>query len=543
MYRALPARLWALLIWSILIAASLSVRPLLPVDETRYAAVAWEMWLGHDYLVPHLNGETYSHKPPLLFWLMVLGWKLFGVNDWTTRIITPLFSLATLYISSRVARLLWPRRKKTEELSLLILSGSLAWIAYSTLTMFDVMLAFFVILGIYSLLPPADARPSFRRWLLLGCAIGGGALTKGPVILLHLMPAALLAPYWQTIEKINFRWTRWYGGIALGISIGTLIALSWAIPAGIQGGEVYRNAIFFSQTRGRLVESFAHQYPWWWYFQILPLLLLPWLLLKPFWSGLKHLTLRDSGIRFCAAWIAPVFIAFSLVSGKRIHYLLPLLPALSLLLARAASEVGDSRRWERAHWVVAVIFGLSGCILFSLPWLNDYFQWRAELSSISPVWGGMLCLSAFILGSAKARDAQESVFYVSLATVLAMLIVSSGFFSLKARHFDTREAALKVSSLMSENREIAYFTGKYHGQYHYTGRLTRPMTVISETASLRAWAQAHSAGYILVEFRESDPLPKSVFSHYYPVKSHYLGLLPATALNDNPKLGSLMVPW
>ncbi len=52
------------------------LRPLWPVGETRYASVAWEMWQRGDFLVPHLNGELYSHKPPLLFWLMHAGWAV-----------------------------------------------------------------------------------------------------------------------------------------------------------------------------------------------------------------------------------------------------------------------------------------------------------------------------------------------------------------------------------------------------------------------------------------------------------------------------------
>src|ERR1041384_413331 len=55
--------------WALVVGAALAFRPLLPVDETRYAAVGWEMWLRRDLLVPHLNGVPYSDKPPLLFWL------------------------------------------------------------------------------------------------------------------------------------------------------------------------------------------------------------------------------------------------------------------------------------------------------------------------------------------------------------------------------------------------------------------------------------------------------------------------------------------
>ena len=70
-----------LLSWTVLfllwLAATLSgllTRPLIPVDELRYAAVAWEMWARGDFLVPYLNGAPYSHKPPLFFWIIHAGW-------------------------------------------------------------------------------------------------------------------------------------------------------------------------------------------------------------------------------------------------------------------------------------------------------------------------------------------------------------------------------------------------------------------------------------------------------------------------------------
>ena len=77
-----------------LAALQLWLRPLLPVDETRYIGVAWEMWQRGDLLVPWLNGEPYSHKPPLYFWLIHAGWWLFGVNDWWPRSVAALVSLA-----------------------------------------------------------------------------------------------------------------------------------------------------------------------------------------------------------------------------------------------------------------------------------------------------------------------------------------------------------------------------------------------------------------------------------------------------------------
>ncbi len=531
MYQSLSVRLWIFLLWSVLTTASLYIRPLFPVDETRYAAVAWEMWFRDDFLVPYLNGETYSHKPPLLFWLMQLSWWLFSVNDWSLRLISPLFSLATVFLSGTVARILWPERKRVEALTPLLLLGSFFWMVYSTLTMFDMMLAFFALLGIYSLLKLVASGLSLKYWALLGIAIGGGILSKGPVILLHILPVALLSPWW--LKTAGFRWKHWYFGLIAAVLIGAAIALCWAIPAGIAGGETYRNAIFLGQTSGRLVKSFAHQSPWWWYLEILPLLLLPWLLWKPLWVGLSKLTYQDSGIRFCIAWAAPVFIAFSLVSGKRIHYLLPLVPALILIVARAVDEVTDTERWERAHIAVMAVFGLLGAVLMLLPWLNDAYQWRAELSLISPLWGSLLLIVAVILGLIKVKGAEDSVLYVCAASVTVLITVSGGFFEVKADRFDTKPAAQTIAALMGENKAIAFYGSKYHGQYHFAGRLEQAITHISNFADLYDWAKLHQTGYIIVTYKDSEPLSPSLISYHYPFKSQNIGLLSSRVLLAN----------
>lgn len=540
MFKLLPVKLWIFLLWIILITISLVIRPLFPVDETRYAAVAWEMWLRHDFLVPHLNGETYSHKPPLFFWLMTVSWWLFGVNDWSPRLVAPLFSLATLYLSAWVARSLWSDRRQIEDLTPLILLGLFFWNVYSTLTMFDMMLAFFVVMGIYSLCQLIFSGLSFQRWLLLGVAIGGGVLSKGPVILLHLLPVALLAPWWVDRRSVVVCWKHWYLGLGLAILIGALIALSWAIPAGIAGGKTYRNAIFWGQTSGRLVKSFAHQLPWWWYLKILPVLLLPWLLFKPLWLGMRKLNLQDSGLRFCLAWALPVFIAFSLVSGKRLHYLIPLVPAIALILARAIDLVMDHKNIYRAHMWVAILFGILGAIFALLPSLNQIFQWRSELSLVSPVWGLCLFIVSVILVFAKAIDCQEAVLYVCIVSITAVLVASCGFFSVKADGYDTALVAEKISMLMKENRDIAFYGSKYHGQYNFTGRLERPVVVISDFNSLRSWAETHKNAYIITNYVDSVSPLESVFSYHYPNKGKNVGLLSAKALLETPALESML---
>ena len=282
-----------------------------------------------------------------------------GVNDWSLRLISPFFALGTLYLVNAVARQLWPERNRIAETAPFILIGFFIWIFFSTLTMFDIMLTFFVLVSMYSLLQLIDTGLSYSYWLLLGLAIGGGIMSKGPVALLHILPTALLAPWWLRYEVKSFRWSQWYGGVLLAIVTGAVLALCWALPAGMRGGETYRHAIFLGQTAGRVVDSFAHKAPWWWYLELLPVIILPWAFIKPFWTGAKLLNLQDFGIRFCLAWLVPVFLAFSIVSGKRIHYLLPLLPAIALLIGWVFDQA-IAVNWQKAHILFSVMVSVIG---------------------------------------------------------------------------------------------------------------------------------------------------------------------------------------
>ena len=138
---------WVVL-WLVVIAVALATRPLLPLIETRSLAVAWEMWRTGDFLVPHLNGEPYSHKPPLLFWLIHLGWWVLGVNEWWPRLVAPLTALGTVALTYRLGRRLWPERAEVAALAPWILAGGWLWLVMGTMTMYDVLVAFGAVLAI-----------------------------------------------------------------------------------------------------------------------------------------------------------------------------------------------------------------------------------------------------------------------------------------------------------------------------------------------------------------------------------------------------------
>ena len=100
--------LWPICLTILLVTCAIACRPLLPVDETRYLTVAWEAHVTGDYLVSHLNTETYAHKPPLLFWLINAVWSVTGLNEYAARLVPPLSGIVCLLLTSVMARRLWP---------------------------------------------------------------------------------------------------------------------------------------------------------------------------------------------------------------------------------------------------------------------------------------------------------------------------------------------------------------------------------------------------------------------------------------------------
>ncbi|MBD9528358.1 glycosyltransferase family 39 protein [Paracoccus sp. PAR01] len=282
------------------------LRPALPIDETRYLTVAWEMRLSGDWLVPHLNGLTYSHKPPLLFWLINLIWLVTGPSEIAARLVAPAFGLASIWATARLAQRLVPASPDIGGRAALVLTGSLGFSIFAGLTMFDALLTLATVLGVTAL---TNVQTQARAaWLGFGAALALGALAKGPVILLHLLPVALATPLWAGIGTKQM-----IKGLALGLLTGLAIVALWLVPALIAGGPEYRHAVLWTQSAGRMVDSFAHQKPFCFFLALAPLLIWPW-----GWSTTAWRAARLPGP--LPVWIGATFVIFSLISGKQAHY-------------------------------------------------------------------------------------------------------------------------------------------------------------------------------------------------------------------------------
>ena len=538
--RPITPAFWSLLLpaglWLALVATALATRPPLPVDETRYLAVAWEMWRSGDYLVPTLNGEAYSHKPPLLFWLINLGWAAFGVGAWWPRLVAPLFGLASLYLTAALARRLWPDLGKTRQRAPLVLLASGFWALFTTLTMFDMLLAFCTLVGLAGLLR-AWRGGALTGWGLLGIGIGLGLLAKGPAILLHTVPAALLAPLWGTAPACatgRRGWVGWYLGVVAAVALGAALALGWAVPAALAGGADFRDAIFWGQTAGRMVDSFAHARPWWWYAAALPVLLFPVTVWPPLWRVLRGLSgaLADDGIRFCLGWFLPAFVAFSIISGKQLQYLLPEFPALALLLARLLDGAGEGeagaggRRDLTIPGTLAAVLGVAIVSLGTVVWPMALPAW---VGALDPAWGLAVAgagVAMIVVPPPGVTGRLALLAALAAAVVVAIHLIAR---PLLAEAFDVAPLAARLAAWEREGRPLAHY-GKYHGQFHFPGRLSRPMAIIGD-GEVKDWVARHPDGKIVTYHRH---LPtRAAPDAAQPFRSLIIGVWDATAVRDD----------
>lgn len=508
--------------WLILVFVSLFSRSFMPIDETRYVTVAWNMFLNHDFLVPYLNGETYSHKPPLLFWLMNIGWAVFGVNDWWPRLLPSIFALGAVLMTQKIATCLWPERPQVGYVASLILLGSGMWAVFTTATMFDMLVAFFTIWGALGLLVAWQGEAK-KGWMYVALAIAGGLLAKGPTILLQILPLAVLALWWMgnSTNKPNLR--HWYLSVLIAVVVGALILLAWAIPAGIYGGPKYQHEIFWGQTADRMVKSFAHRRPIYWYLPMLPVMLFPWLFALPVWRALgKAFKLIDEqGVRFCLSWFIPVFAAFSFISGKQPHYLLPIMPAFALLVGRGWDEITSISWFDKA---LPALIGIAiGMLLLALPSYNQQHYLALWVANI-PVWSGaVLILGSVMLmvsiGSHKTRYLQ----HVALLGLLAIAMLYLGVIRSAGAAYDMTNISHYLKGLQDQNIPLANI-GKYHGQFNFVGRMLKSPDSLNES-ELDAWFAAHPDGRVVMYFDKTRPLGDLVPEYQQPYRALIAGVL------------------
>lgn len=460
-----------------------------PIDETRYLAVAWEMRQTGEFIVPHLNGATYAHKPPLLFWLINAGWLVTGVHAWTGRAVTLACSLLSLLLMQRLTLRL-TASASAARLSMWFVLGAIYFVTFANAIMFDVPLATCVLLAVHGIVDLVDGRTR-RGILVAGVAIGLGILVKGPVMLLDIAFVALGAPWWAPLQ-LQGRRARYFGAFGLAFLLGAAIGLAWAIPAALHGGDAYARAIFLNQTFDRIEAvkgASTHGRPWWWYGIVFPLMLLPWpLVIRGAWTKLRALA-DERAVRLGIAWVVPTFVAFSLIGGKQPHYLLPAIPGVALVLA-CAFDHGALRARSGLFALLLITVGVGAALLPHYSATRVAFEYVGDTS---PWWG--VAIAAIGVGLLLAARRAAHPAWLAVTTLVLVLIVKLAVVQGPGERYDMRPISAELHAAQERGQPVVHL-GWHHGVYEFAGRLTRPLPVLEDMEAFTAWAQQHPDGLV-----------------------------------------------
>jgi len=492
-------------VWALTWALIMLTVPLLPVDETRYMTVAWEMRVRGEWILPTLNFAAYSHKPPLLFWFINLVWNVTGDPAvWSARIVPLLVSAGVLCGTFAFARRLFPERKNMPALAALTLAASPMFYVYGGLIMFDMMISLIALCAALSVWRAAESGQ--YRWLLLwGVAVGLGVLAKGPVILVYTIFPVLLAPLWQRPQLL----VKWYGAMMAGIFIAAVIGLSWAIPAAMFGGPEYAQMIFWKQSAGRVVSAFAHQRTVLFYLPFLLVIFLP-LTLWPSWWRVMRTGARDiagsTAGRFLLCWVVPSLICLLLISGKQAHYLIPLLPGTAIFFA----AVMDKHLRSMVACVPFIVFGVLLLVLLAAPFVGSYLPFvqgdefaRTIVESFNPFvsLAALVATGVLYMLSRQAGDIKK-LFCLSLLVVVFFMHFQIQTAQRAFAYYDLVPAAHAAQD--HKDRPFV-FVRNYKGEVGFLARMTKPIDSLTSLAELPEWFGDHANGVALVRFkRDSD---------------------------------------
>lgn len=385
-----------------------------------------------DWLVPHFWYLPHLDKPPLTYWLVAVSMKLFGQNEWAVRLPVALAGLSGVWSTWLLACSIGGVR--AGRWSLLILQTSLLYFVMSRMLTTDIFLTQFVAWAIYFFwrswlcLKNPLLIGRFWGWHLAGwLAVTLGFLVKGPIALaVPLVSIVLLI----LLRRKTFLQKRiFFSGFMVGLVLFLLLAAPWflAVNRRIPGALNY---MLFHQAAGHIVGKNIHGRggPPFYFFAVLAVGLLPWTWLlgwlwrRGHWRQLPE-TQKD-GWLLLNLWAIFTFILFSVIHSKLPAYILPMFPAVAVMLAvRFFGEPGEEHFSAVPAWIwrccaaspllllIAFPAALSYIYHVSLPhWMN----WQAPTIAIIAV--AIFWLAGNWANSSRAAVAVAMGIFSMLAT-------------------------------------------------------------------------------------------------------------------------------
>jgi len=500
---ARPSRRHILLLTGLtllLVVPSMFTRDPWNPDEPRYLEVAREMverGTLKAHFVMHLNGEVYPEKPPLFFWLTGLAWRL-GAGLNSGRVVVALAAMATvllLYLSA--VRRLGRRAALWAALTMLT---SLLFLDLVRAGVIDPLLMCFTTSAILLGFSAMERRATRWRWPAAYAAAGLAILTKGHVGFFIPLVVLLIYGLWHRRNVHAGGWIHLPGALLM-----LAFVAAWLVPAGMLVGWDYVRTLTIDQVVRRAVESESHRAPFYYFIVQYPWLFYPWcLLFIP--AAISAVSAwrreRNRDALFFLVWFFGVFVFFSAISGKRVGYLLPLVPAFGLLMGRYLRQ-GIAEGWPRSRLhlrllratfifglvatllaiaVVVLAGGFPGATARLAPRYSETLETTARNTSTAALATAVLPLLALaatnVWGTVRGwRRAGPLPLAVLVAVIVAHSLHADLFLMPTANEFKSgRIFGEKAKAAADRAEEVFFYSKPFFGMYNiYLARTAVPV--------------------------------------------------------------------
>ncbi|OHV07611.1 hypothetical protein [Kushneria phosphatilytica] len=347
--------------------------------------------------------------------------------------------------------------------------------------------------------------------------------------LLTWLSVALSMPLWRTSPLGSG------GRVRLWLSLAGAVAmlLGWALISAWHGGPAYADQLLWHQSVDRLGQTADHARPFWWYLPVLPALLFPWALWPqawPFWRRSALIPTERPRLRrrrLPWIWAGALLLMFSMIGGKQIHYLMPMLPATALIIADTLH-----RRTQSATVTLRLI-ALSLAILALTIIALSLLQPEGSGAMVAPSAAVIMLLVAVALWLMRLSFRHGMMAVVLLAGVIPTLLLQWALAPLWPRE-DPGPPAAMLARLEQQGYPLAWLGHNYQATFQFAGRLSQSLDEIGDRPhQVCQWQQQHPAGWVI---GDSDELPDTMTPpaslHRFPWRGHQLMILPAAPWCD-----------
>jgi 4-amino-4-deoxy-L-arabinose transferase-like glycosyltransferase len=433
---------------------------LIGADEPRYAQVAREMLARRDWITPTLGGKPWLEKPALYYWQAMLAFRWFGVSDWAARLPSALD--ATLMV---VAVYLFLRRFRPGcQLDGALMTASAAGvIGFARAASMDMPLAAAFTIALLAWYAWYESRSkSYLILFYLFTALG--MLAKGPVA--PLLVAFVIALFAVAKGEYRLVWqTSWIPGVAVFCAV----ALPWYIAVQIRNPEFFRVFILEHNLERFGINLYHHKAPFWYYLPVVLLGLVPWVVfilaalaecLRAWWVEKREfLQSEDALTAFLVVWLVVPILFFSLSESKLPGYVVPVLPAGTLLLSEYVRRRLGSV--ERPSLLLAVLHSLIAALPLVPALMLQYILLQHRLP-----WGTAAAISTgltLVVAAAMAATlrTQQGLGMLRFVTLVPVVLAVTAVLRIGAPKLDetlsARPLAKEISRVEAQTLPLAVF--------------------------------------------------------------------------------------